>query len=99
MKVTQTERLTHDAIAACGRITLHGSDVWEADDLPDSHAARMELFLREIREAAGLATMKRDDDVAAALFSWLAYHRDVGPGGLFAGLAARAAFGYRHRNL
>lgn len=89
-----TEKLTHDVLAACGMISERA-----AEPLPLPHEERMRLFTNEVREAAEIAEEHHDRVVAGTLYAFLGHMLQVNAGQVYGGLAARAAFGYRHRLL
>ena len=94
---SETERLTLDLIAVCGVVSDAAHKSWNSDPLPNEHSDMMELFFREVREAADCAAERGCTEIAATLFAWLALCYKISPGSILGGMAARAAFGFRHR--
>ena len=96
MTITNTEKLTHDVLAVCGMISEDAAREWDSFTESKEHDERMQEFTRVLHKAAGIARLC-DEEVAFTLYSWLSYHMAVGAGGIYGRLAARAAFGYTHR--
>jgi len=97
--MTNTENMTHDVLAACGIISPEAAASWAADPMPGDSREHAELCMAEVRETADLAVAAGDRAVAGYLYSWVGYHMTTHPGRVFEAMAARAAFGYRHRLL